>query len=112
MAYAAYRESFGANSVDASPQCRRPEHLMVLDVTVPSQDAFRVRQLLARCPATGVLRCVPRLHDGLVRLEVKLPASSVSQVMHALMTSIPSGEVGALTSWKRHMVAHGLTHGF
>ena len=112
MAYAAYRESFGANRLDVSPQKRQPENFLVLDVTVPSQDAFRVRQLLARCPATGVLRCVPRLQDSLVRLEVKLPASSVSQVMHALMTSIPCGEVGALTSWKRHMVGHGLTHGF
>jgi hypothetical protein len=111
MAYAAYRESFGANRPHA-PQGRRHENFLVLDVTVPSQDAFRVRQLLARCPATGVLRCVPRLQDKRVRLEVKLPADSVSQVMHALMTSIPCGEVGALTTWKRHLMDHGLTHGF
>jgi hypothetical protein len=112
MAYAAYRESFGANRFDAPPQGRRCENSMVLDVTVPSQDAFRVRQLLARCPAAGVLRCVPRLHESLVRLEIKLPADKVSELLHLLMASIPCGEVGALTSWKRHLTEHGLTHGF
>ena len=85
---------------------------MVLDVTVPSCDAFQVRHLLSSCPNAGVLRCVPRLHDHTVVLEIQLPADRVEEVMHVLMTSVPSGEVGTLTSWRQHLTTHGLTHGF
>lgn len=113
MAYAAYRESFGANSCYAPPQERgQTKKLVVLDFTVPSRDAFEVRRLLASCPDTGVVRCVPRPHDSLVRLEIQLPADRVPEVMHILMSCIPSGEMGALTSWRRHLTEHGLTHGF
>lgn len=113
MAYAAYRESFGANSFYAPPQERgQTQKLVVLDFTVPSRDAFEVRRLLASCPDTGVVRCVPRPHDSLVRLEIQLPADRVPEVMHILMSCIPSGEMGALISWRRHLTEHGLTHGF
>ncbi|MBA4329173.1 MAG: hypothetical protein C0428_13170 [Polaromonas sp.] len=113
MAYAAYRESFGAYRCDAPSAGReQSRRLVVLDFTVPSSEAFAVRRLLAACPDAGVVRCVPRPHDSLVRLEIQLPAHRVPEVMHLLMNALPSGEVGALTSWQRHLTDHGLTHGF
>lgn len=113
MAYAAYRESFGTARFNQAPQARgRPEQLMVLELTVPSSEAFQVRRLLAGCPDAGVLRCVPRPQDSLVRLEILLPEHSVQELMHVLVSCIPSGEMGALNSWRRHLTNHGLTHGF
>lgn len=113
MAYAAYRESFGTNRCDAASAAHaQSRKLVVLDFTVPSSGAFAVRRLLADCPDTGVVRCVPRPHDSLVRLEIQLPAHRVHEVMHLLMSALPSGEMGALTSWQRHMTNHGMTHGF
>lgn len=113
MAYAAYRESFGANH---SPALRtvqiRDCQLVVLDLTVPSGEAFRVRRLLAGCTDTGVLRCIPRPRDKLVRLEIQLPADRVQDVLHRVMAKLPSAEIGALTSWQCHLTTHGLTHGF
>lgn len=113
MAYAAYRELFGANRFHAlhvePPSLPK---LMVLDLTVPSCDAFQVRRLLADCPHAGVLRCVPRPHDSLVRLEIQVPTDKVDEVIHLLMTRIPNGEMGVLRSWQSHLVTHGLTHGF
>ena len=85
---------------------------MVLEVTVPSCEAFRVRRLLADCPHAGVLRCIPKLRDRTVVLEIQLPAERVQDVMHVLMASVPSGEMGALNSWSRHLSSHGMTHGF
>lgn len=113
MAYAAYRDCFNANSsvalpVRPAPACRR----MVMDVVVPSRDAFQVRRVLASCSGTGVMRCIPRPQDSLVRLEIQLPEDQVPEVMHLLMTCIPTGEVGSVVSWKRHLTSHGLTHGF
>jgi hypothetical protein len=113
MAYAAYRESFGANNPPALQAVHvLDRQLVVLDLTVPSGEAFRVRRLLAGCADTGVVRCIPRPHDSLVLLEIQLPADRVQEVLHLVMTLIPSGEVGALTSWKHHLTTHGLTHGF
>jgi hypothetical protein len=113
MAYAAYRESFGVNRCYALPEEQgQIKQLVVLDFTVPSRDAFEVRRLLASCPGAGVVRCVPRPRDSLVRLEIQLPADRVPELMHVLMTCIPSGEMGVLTSWRRHLTEHGLTHGF
>lgn len=114
MAYAAYREFFTghhhSNSATGPAVCA--QKLLVLDVTVPSCDAFQLRGLLACIPQTGVLRCIPRLHDNMVMLEVKLPENRVNDVLHVLMTDMMNAEIGALTSWKRHMAQHGLTHGF
>lgn len=113
MAYAAYRDSFNANSSSALPaRCEAATSRMVLDVVVPSRDAFQVRCLLAGCPGTGVMRCVPQPQDSQVRLEIQLPQASVPEVMHLLMSSIPTGEVGSVVSWKRHLTSHGMTHGF
>ena len=112
MAYAAYRESLGANRSPTLQAAHGPgRQLVVLDLTVPSAEAFRVRRLLAGCADTGVVRCIPRPHDSLVRLEIQLPADRVQDVLHLVMTLIPSGEVGALTSWRHHLTTHGLTHG-
>lgn len=112
MAYAAYRELLGANSAAALPAVHAPGcPLVVLDLTVASGEAFRVRRLLAGCPDTGVLRCIPRPQDHLVLLEIQLPADRLQDILHLVMTLIPSGEVGALSSWQRHLRKHGLTHG-
>lgn len=113
MAYAAYRESFGANTLRAPP-AERPQSrkLMVLDLTVPSSDAFQVRHLLSNCPDTGVVRCMPRPHDGMVLLKIQLPADRMQEVLHLLVTSLPSGVVGAFRSWRSYLKEHGLTHGF
>lgn len=113
MAYAAYRESFGANhpaTPPAAPVLRQA--LMVLEFTVPSLAAFQVRRLLSGCPATDVVRCIPRPHQSVVLLEIQLPADKVPEVLHLVMTQLPSGEVGALRSWKQHLTTHGLTHGY
>ena len=113
MAYAAYCESFtGLSSNLRAVPCAPSKKLMVLDVTVPSCAAFQVRHLLSSCPNAGVLRCVPRLRDHTVVLEIQLPADCVEDVMHVLMTSVASGEVGAVTSWRHHLTTHGMTHGF
>ena len=113
MAYAAYRESFGTNSLYSLPDARPlPQKLLVLDVTVPSRDAYQVRRVLAGYPEAGVVRCVPRPRDSLVRLEIRLPADRVADVMHLLMTSLPSGEMGSLNSWQHHLTTHGMTYGF
>lgn len=112
MAYAAYCESFNAlnGTLVAPPAC--PKRLMVLGVTVPSCDAFKVRRLLASCPDAGVLRCIPKLRDRTVVLEIQLPAERVQDVMHVLLTSVPSGEMGTLNSWNKHLSTHGMSHGF
>ena len=113
MAYAAYSESFNAlNSTVIDAPVASPKKLMVLDVTVPSCEAFKVRRMLAGCPHAGVLRCIPKLCDRTVVLEIQLPAERVQEVMHLLMTSVPMGEMGTLNSWSHHLSAHGMTHGF
>lgn len=113
MAYAAYCDSFNANTSPLLPAKRDAATVcMVLDVVVPSRDAFQVRRLLARCPGTGVMRCVPMPQDSRVRLEIQLPEGSVPEVMHILMIGVPSGEIGSLISWKQHLTSHGMSHGF
>lgn len=113
MAYAAYRESFDANSFYSLPPERRlPQKLLVLDVTVASRDAFQVRRWLAGYPDADVVRCVPRPHDCMVRLEIQLPVDRVTEIMHLLMTCLPSGEMGPLRSWQHHLTTHGVTHEF
>ncbi len=113
MAYAAYRDSFNALSPSREPAAGLPPaKLVVLDVTVPSCEAFHMRRLMAGCPNTGILRCVPHLRDRTVMLEIQMPAERVQDVMHTVMSAVPSGEVGALHSWRQHMAANGMTHGF
>ena len=48
------------------------------------------------------LRCIPLPHRKQVRLEIQLPANSVDAVMHLVIGSIPSGEIGALRSSRRY----------
>ena len=112
MAYAAYCESFNAlnGTLEVAPAAS-PKRLMVLGVTVPSCDAFKIRRLLASCPDAGVLRCIPKLRDRTVVLEIQLPAERVQDVMHVLLTSVPSGEMGTLNSWNDHLSTHGMSHG-
>ena len=121
MAYAAYCDSFNALNGHAVATHMAPtaptafvacaKQLMVWDITVPSCEAFKVRRLLANCSQAGVLRCIPRLRDKTVVLEIQLPAERVQDVMHLLMTSVPSGEMGALNSWRHHLSSRGMTHG-
>jgi len=113
MAYAAYREPPGAVSGVRETVFR------VLDVTVASVDACRVRRSLAQCEGVGVLRCEPLLHAGAacssavprVRLMVRLPMSGYAAVLHCLLACVPDGEIGRLCSWRAHLVRCGVAHG-
>jgi hypothetical protein len=110
MAYAAYCESFGANVF--TPASHVNPKWVVLDVTVQSRDALLVRRALVNCPGTGILRCIPKLDEHLVRLEIRLPEDMADEVMHRVMVCVPDGEIGYLTSWRCHLQRPGLTHGF
>lgn len=87
MAYAAYRESFGAIATASSPPLRAGLDWAVLDVTVPSRDALRVRRALVNYPQVGVLRCIPQLEEQRARLEIRLPAHLAQDVMQRLILS-------------------------
>lgn len=108
MAYAAYCDSFGATV--ARPVKAAATVWQVLDVTVPSCDALWVRRALVNCEGAGIVRCIPRLDEHRVRLEIRLPRQMAEEVMHRVMVCVPSGELGHLTSWPCHMQRHGLTH--
>jgi len=110
MAYAAYTEFFGLlmNPWVAHPQKR---DFVVMDITVPSLEADLVRRVLARCTDVGVLRCIPRPSECLARLELHLPVYKVDEVMHCLMECVPSGQIGPIYSWAKHLSRHGLTYG-
>lgn len=113
MAYAAYREPPGATPVV------RDATFHVLDVTVASVDACRVRRALAACAGVGVLRCEPLLHAQAawehaaprVRLMVRLPPSRYAEVLHGVLTCVPDGEIGPLTSWRAHLRRCGVAYG-
>jgi len=113
MAYAAYRDPPGA-----TPAVRETT-FHVLDVTVASVDACRVRRALAGCAGVGVLRCEPLLHANAscehaaprVRLMVRLPLSSYADVLHCVLACVPDGEFGALSSWCAHLRRCGVAHG-
>lgn len=103
MAYGAYRNPFGVvNSVDDTSQ--------LLDVTVASVDACRVRSALAHCAGVGVLRCEPLPHAGAacvsaaprVRLVIGLPLSRYCDVLHRVIDCVPDGEIGHLASTRAH----------
>ena len=113
MAYAAYCDSNNALGTFALPaQNKQPNKLMMLDVTVPSCEAYQVRRLVHDCPQAGVLRCILHLRDRAVVLEIQLPADQVPNIMDLLMMSVPAGEVGSLTTWRNHLIKNGMTHGF
>ncbi len=104
MDRAACRETFGADFVSHCRHDSVPVNaLRVLDITVPSLDAFRVRRMLAAFRNAGVLRCIPLPHRKQVRLEIQLPANTVDAVMQLVIGSIPSGEIGALRSSGRYL---------
>ena len=115
MAFAAYCETFGMMvnrpAVGRSAVVTRLPPWVVMDVTVPSCDAVLVCRALARCPGAGVLRCIPRLDENRVRLEVRLPADTTQAVMQCVMACVPSSEVGHVLSWRSHLRRHGLNSG-
>lgn len=105
MGYAAYREH---------PGRLLPVHqtrFQVLDVTVPCTAACGIRRALATCPDAGVLRCEPLLHEPptarhdvlRVRLAIRLPALRYAQVLHLLLDTCPTGEIGRLIGWREHL---------
>ena len=113
MAYAAYREPPGATPVV------RETTFHVLDVTIASVDACRVRRALAACEGVGVLRCEPLMHASAacehaaprVRLMVRLPLSRYADVLHGVLSCVPEGEIGPLASWRAHLQRCGVVHG-
>ena len=113
MAYAAYREYAG------TVRARRETTFKVLDVTVPSVDACRVRRGIAACPGAGVLRCEPLIRVNAAcasaapraRLMIRLPLESYAAVVHCLLECAPDGEIGHLASWGEHLRRYGIAHG-
>jgi hypothetical protein len=113
MAYAAYRDH-----PKTVPSCTA-SGFHVLDVTVACAEARHVREIAARCPDAGVVRCEPLLHPGSsqesaaprVRLMIRLPLAGYAQLLHCLIEAVPSGEIGRLVSWRRHLVRCGLGDG-
>lgn len=115
MARASCRETFGADFVSHCRHDSVPVNVLrVLDITVPSLDAFRVRRMLAAFGNAGVLRCTPLPHRKQVRLEIQLPANTVDAVMQLVIGSIATGEIGALRSSGRYLSprSSGSIHGF
>lgn len=115
MARASCRETFGADFVSHCRHDSVPVNVLrVLDITVPSLDAFRVRRMLAAFRNAGVLRCIPLPHRKQVRLEIQLPANTVDAVMQLVIGSIATGEIGALRSSGRYLSprSSGSIHGF
>ena len=110
MAYAAYCDSFGLVPSLSVP---RPGAVkwVVMDLTVPSRDAIRVRRALVNCSGAGILRCIPQLDAHQVRLEIRLPAQATAEVMGCVMGCVPGGVIGPLLSWRRHLQRHGLSDG-
>jgi hypothetical protein len=111
MAYAAYSEFLGASLLKPRATARHQPAFVVMDITVPSAEAHQVRRALARCTDTGVLRCVPRPQERLVRLEVHLPPEMVDEVMHCVIECVPCGQIGRICPWDQHLARHGLCHG-
>ncbi len=112
MGYAAYSEFLGPSFTRTA--CALPHRraiFVVMDVTVPSLDAWPVRRALAKCPGAGILRCVPLPHDHQVHLEVHLPLGQEAEVMHCVIDCVPCGQIGHIRSWDDHLTHHGLTHG-
>jgi len=110
MAYAAYTEFFGLLISPWATHSQKKD-FVVMDITVSSLEAHLVRRVLACCADVGVLRCIPRPSECLARLELHLPAYKVGEVMHCLMECVPSGQIGPIYSWARHLSRHGLTCG-
>lgn len=110
MAYAAYRDPMGSPLFSAASNDR--PHWVVVDVTVLSRDALAVRRALVTCPDAGILRCIPRLDENRVRLEIRLAPHSVDEVMQRIMACVPCGELGQLISWRCHLRRHGMADGF
>lgn len=112
MAYAAYKEPPGSS-------LRKQAVNEVIDVTVASVNAYRVRRALASCEGVGVLRCEPLLHPGAaysnaavrVRLTVGLPPQRYADLVHAITTCVEDGEIGPLMSWHSHLQRCGMNHG-
>lgn len=109
MAYAAYCESFGLTP--CLPVLRAGPRWAVMDVTVRSCDALWVRRALVNCTGAGILRCIPKLDERQVRLEIRMPDTMADEVMHRIMVCVPDGVIGPLVSWRRHLQRHGLGHG-
>ncbi len=113
MAYAAYREFAGTS------RAKSETIFKVLDVTVPSVDACRVRRGIAECEGVGVLRCEPLMRVNAAsasgapraRLMIRLPLESYASVVHCLLECAPDGEIGHLTSWRDHLQRCGLANG-
>lgn len=113
MAYAAYRENLGSQRVQNTTV------FQVLDVTVPTLDACRVRKGIAACMGAGVLRCEPLMHGDAscgsaaprVRLSIRMPSESYSSVIHSLLENSQDGEIGHLLSWSAHLARRSIVNG-
>ena len=113
MAYAAFIEKL------LTPTAQHKTVFQVLDVIVPTFDAYHVRPGIATCSGVGVVRCEPLMHSNAscpssaprVRLSIFLPSDSYASVIHALAENSKSGEIGHLSSWREHLARHCFASG-
>ena len=124
MAYAAYRELLTAYRVPRKAGCttallhavpiqaatKNSPAFVVMTVTVAFADASAVRHAAAQCENCGVLRCIPTLHGGRVKLELRLPQPMQHQLIHHVIRCVSAGEFSGLTSWQRQLALHRNDH--
>ena len=111
MAFAAYTELLGARSAREWPAARQ-QAFVVMEITLPTSEAFQVRRLLARAAHGGVLRCTPLAHDQRVKLEIRVEAEKCRHLMDELMLAVPVGEIGRVRSWTEHLNTYQDARGY
>jgi hypothetical protein len=81
------------------PVRRAPQRFQLMTVTVDACEASLVRRALAGslCAGAGAViqRCAPQ-KDHRVKLEIRFCAGHSHEVMHGVLESVPSGEVGSV----------------
>ncbi len=98
MSLMLFRQVLLGTDAMASPR-RAPQRFQLMTVTVDACEASLVRRALATCVGVGagavIQRCSPQ-KDHRVKLEIRFPAGHSHEVMHEVLESVPSGEVGSI----------------
>ncbi|WP_422828792.1 hypothetical protein [Variovorax sp. HJSM1_2] len=81
----------------AHAQRRAAPRFQWMTVTVDACHAHLVRRAVAACAQAVIERCAPQ-KDHRVRLLIRFDAGHAADVMHEVLRSVPSGEVGCVVS--------------
>lgn len=100
MAYVEYSEL----SMPSKPA--KQSSLVVMDIELPCQDAYKLRQALVREAGVGVLRCVPKLSTRDVCFEVLLPLNRRYEVMACVLNCVQAAKFGRTYCWHGQMQRH------